>query len=261
MTTETEILYSLIGRRIAELRKHKGLTQAGLASRLSRKRSQVWMSTVESGHRSVNANDLFEIASILEATVGDLYSTLSQTPSSSLKSLRDTVSELDSRLPIEMPVYLQRNLGEKNPTPVDYQYMCKLPEGSVFNTDHAVSQGGNLSAMVVERYYDSPKVEPTDLLTYSDILTPQSDPDGRVTDRILVRLKEPFVGMDVHPCLINPSGDAEMTLSGHQKTVFPAGTYEILGVLVLRRTLYRTSTMRTWIQRQFGIVKDERLVE
>lgn len=260
MSTETEILYSVIGRRIAELRKQNKLTQADLASRLSRRRTQAWISNVESGRRNVNANDLFEIAGILDTTVGELFDTLSRTHSSPSKSLSDFLNELSARLPIEMPVYLQRDLDKPDPEPIDYQYSSAVPGRSVFNKSRPLAQNGDLSAMVVELYYSSPSLDPTDLLTYSEILIPHPDPDPRVADRILIRLDEPHAGLRVHPCLIRVSGEAETTLSGHPTTVFAEGTFKIIGVLVLRRTLYRSSVIRAWIQRQFGITKDERLV-
>lgn len=260
MLTETAKFNSVTGRRIAELRKQKGLTQANLAARLSRRRSQAWISNVESGRRNVAASDLFEIAAILESTIGDLFHTLSRIHSSPLRLLRDTVNELDARLPLEMPVYLQRDLGEPDPVPVDYHYTSTATTGPPYDLSHPLLQIGDLSAMVVERYYSSPNLDPTDLLTYSKVSQPQPDPDVRVTDRILVKLNEPHAGLRVHPCLIRPSGEAEMTLSGHQATVFAKGAYEILGVLVLRRSMYRLSNTRKWIQRQFGIEKDERLV-
>lgn len=261
MTAETEVLYSAIGRRISELRKRKGLSQANLASSLSRKRTQAWVSTVESGRRNLNANDLFEIATILETTVGELFDTLSRSPGSPPRPLNEFLKEFNARLPIEMPVYLQRDLGEPDAEPIDFQYASSVPGGTVFNKDHPLAQYGNLIVMVVERYYSSPSLDPTDLLTYSGVLIPHTDPDVRVADRVLVKLDEPYAGMSVHPCLIRASGEAETTLAGHPTTVFTQGTYKILGVVVVRRTLYSSSVIRGWMQRQYGITKDERLVQ
>ena len=124
---------------------------------------------------------------------------------------------------------------------------------------HPPEQPGSFSVMIAERYYSSPKLDPTDLLTYSRNFSPVPDPDVRVTDRVLVKLDEPHAGLSVHPGLIRPSGEVEMTLSGHQVTVFGEGTFEIFGVLVLRQTMYRLSSTRRWIQSRFGIEKDERL--
>lgn len=261
MPAETEVLYSIIGRRIAELRKQKGLSQAIMASNLSRKRTQAWVSTVESGRRNLNVNDLFEIAEILETSVGELLDTLSRPPSVPPKPLSEFLKEFDARLPIEMPVYLQRDLGEPDSEPVDFQYATSVAGRSVISRDHPLGQYGNLCMMVVERYYSSPDLDPTDLVAYSEVLTPHQDPDVRVADRVLIKLSEPYADLSVHPCLIRSSGEAETTLAGHQTTVFARDAYKILGVLVMRNTLYRASVTRAWMQRQYGITKDERLVQ
>jgi transcriptional regulator with XRE-family HTH domain len=259
MTTEAEILHGLIGRRIAELRKVKGLSQSELASRLSQRRTQAWVSTVESGRRNVNINDLFEIAAIFDSSIGELTDTPFGSSGKSPNSLGSVLRELTTRLPIEMPVYLQRDLGKPNVEPIDFQYTSAAPGRSIFDTNNLMAQEGASNVMVVERYYSSPKLDPTDLVTYSRVLIPHPDPDVRVADRILARLHEPHAGMSVHPCLIRSSGEAETTLSGHPTTVFASDSYDFLGVLVLRRTLYGSSVIRTWLQRQFGITKDERL--
>lgn len=260
MPAETGVLYSIIGRRISDLRKQKGLSQANLASSLSRKRTQAWVSTVESGRRNLNANDLFEIATILETTVGELFDTLSRSPRMPLRPLNEFLKEFDARLPIEMPVYLQRDLGKPDAEPIDFQYAFSVPGRSVYNTDHPLAQHGSLSEMVVERYYSSPRLDPTDLVTYSGVLRPRSDPDVRAADRVLVRLNEPYAGLSAHPCLIRSSGEVETTLTGHQTVVFAEGDYTVLGVLVVRRTLYTSSATRDWMRRQYGVAKDERLV-
>ena len=259
MTTENTILHTLLGRRIAELRKGMGLSQSELAFRLSRNRTQAWVSTVETGRRIVNVDDLFEIAETFGVSIGELADTPSQFSSTSERSLGDLLLELNTRLPIEMPVYLQRDLGEQDIKPIDHQYTSNVPGRALFDANHQLAQEGASKVMVVERYYDSPKLNPTDLVTYTGVLIPHPDPIVMLTDRVLVRLQKPHAGLSVHPCLIRSSGDAEMTLSGHSKTLFARDAFEILGVLVMRRTLYRSSIIRAWLQRQFGITKDERL--
>jgi len=259
MTTENTILHTLLGRRIAELRKGTGLSQSELASRLSRKRTQAWVSTVETGRRIVNVDDLFEIAAIFGVSVGELADRPSQFSSPSQHSLADFLRELNTRLPIEMPVYLQTNLGEQNIKPIDHQYTSNVPGRTLFDANYQLAQEGASKVMVVERYYDSPKLNPTDLVTYSSVLTPHPDPSTSLADRVLVRLQKPHAGLNVHPCLVRSSGEVEMKLSGHSTTVIAKDAFEVLGVLVLRRTLYRSSVIRTWLQRQFGITKDERM--
>ena len=113
--------------------------------------------------------------------------------------------------------------------------------------------------MVIERYYNAPKLDPTDLITYVLDVPPLPDPDSRVTDRVLVKLDKPHAGLTVHPCIIRTSGDVELTLAGHHTAVFEKCSFELLGVLALRRTMYRLSDTRSWIKSRFGIEKDERL--
>jgi len=237
MPRETEKFSSVIGYSIADLRKQHGLTQAELGSRLSRRRSQGWISNLESGNHDVNARDLFEIAEILESSVGDLSKTLSH-PSSSRNLLRDTVDELDARLPQEIPVYLQSDLGEPNPKPVDHHYSSTALTHGSFENGNRQAPLKNLRVMIIERYYSSPKMDPTDLITYALDVPPLPDPDSRVTDRVLVKLDKPHAGLTVHPCIIRTSGDVELTLSGHQTTVFEKCSFELLGVMVMRRTMY-----------------------
>lgn len=261
MSTRNTSLNSTVGRRVAELRKRKGLSQSELGTRLAHKRTQAWISTVESGSRKMNSEDLVDVATILEVPVGDLFSDLSTEIPSVPKSLNEFLGEFDKHLPIEMPVYLQRELGKYTPLPVDYQYASTGPSNNIFNKTDRLAHAGAMSVMVVERYYSSPKLDPTDLITFTKSLVAVPDPDIRATDRILFKLYEPYDGLHVHPGLIKASGEVETTISGNEPVVFAGHQFEILGVLTLRRTLYRASTIRTWIQRQFQITKEERRTE
>lgn len=58
--------------RIAALRKRRKFSQAELAKLLPKKRTQAWISTVESGQRNISALDMFEIATALGYPVEDL---------------------------------------------------------------------------------------------------------------------------------------------------------------------------------------------
>jgi len=48
---------------------------------------------------------------------------------------------------------------------------------------------------------------------------------------------------------------------GRDPVVFAVNEYELLGVLIWRRTDYQPSMTRTWFQRKFGITKDDRRIE
>jgi transcriptional regulator with XRE-family HTH domain len=254
-------IYSNIGRRIAERRKQQGLSQNVLASRLSRRRTQAWLSTVESGQRQINAGDLYEISALLETSVGKLFSDQDGSSSSPIQSLNDLLSEVSGRLPIEMPVYLQRDFGKPNIAPVDYHYASAVPSRSVFRSAYPSVNSDAMSMMVVERYYRVPRMNPSDLLTYNVGMMPVATAEVRTPDRILISLVEPLAGFIVHPGIINSSGEAEISLSTKKTAVFSNDEFEILGVINVRRNLYPSSIIRTWLQRQYGITKDERLTE
>ena len=260
MSIRDGILHSGIGRRVAELRKRKGLSQSELASRLARKRTQAWMSTVESGSRNMNTEDLVDVATILEVAVGELFNDVSTSSARVPKSVREFLAELDTHLPVEMPVYLQRDMAKSPPAPIDYQYASSAPDNKIFGKYHPLANVGSMSVMVVEKYYDSPKLDPTDLITFTRTLVPVHDPHHRATDRVLIKLNEPYDGLHVHPGLIKAGGEVETMISGRDQVVFEGHEFGILGVLIMRRTLYRASTLRNWIQRQYGISKEERMV-
>jgi len=261
MLTQNESLNLSVGQRISELRKKKGLSQSELASRLSHRRTQAWVSNVESGRRQVAHGDLFEIASILETTLSGFYSYLSPATVSAPKSFSEMLSELEARLPIEMPVYLQSDLGDPDPKPIDFQYSSAVPGRTIFADNHPLTHSGSLKVMIVEQHYTSPKMDPTDLLTFTSAVLPVPDPDDRIAERIIVQLEEPLDGLVVHPGLSKKPGEVEITLSHSEKAVFKGDDYKILGVIAVRRTLYRASIIRTWIQRKHGIIKDERLID
>lgn len=89
------------------------------------------------------------------------------------------------------------------------------------------------------------RIEPTDLLTYSGAVIPVPDPDDRIADRILVMLNEPLDGLWVHPGLNRAPDEVEITLFGRRPVVFAGGSYKLLGVVTVRRTLYKSSVVRT----------------
>jgi transcriptional regulator with XRE-family HTH domain len=129
MNSQTENLNHSIGRRISELRKQREMSQHDLASKLSRRRTQSWVSNVESGRRNLNNHDLFEITAILGITPSGFFDYFSGSENSFSKSLGDSFRELSARLPIEMPVFLQRELGDSTPEPIDYQYQLTCRHG------------------------------------------------------------------------------------------------------------------------------------
>jgi len=262
MAARDEILNSTIGRRVADLRKRKGLSQSELAFGLARRRTQAWMSNVESGSRSMSSEDLVNVAATLGTTVGELFSNLSNSPAGGPKPLNEFMDELDSRIPLEMPVYLQRDIGKTDKVPIDYHFAANAPNSQVFYSDQLHERIKALSMVVVEGFYEEPRLQPSDLVALNSSMSPVYHPDARLTDRVMIKLPEPYDGFQVHAGVMNSSsGEVAFQMVGRDPVVFAVHEYELLGVLIWRRTDYHPSMTRTWFHRRFGIVKDDRSLE
>jgi len=55
-----------VGRKIAEVRKQKGLTQKYIATKMNR--TYQWLSNIEREERSISADVLAQVANILEVS-------------------------------------------------------------------------------------------------------------------------------------------------------------------------------------------------
>ena len=60
-----------LGKKIAQIRTSKGMTQTYVASQLD-KTSQ-WLSNIEKGRRGIGAIELYQIAKILGVSVGSFF--------------------------------------------------------------------------------------------------------------------------------------------------------------------------------------------
>lgn len=60
-----------LGTRIANVRKSKGITQTFVAKRL--KKTPQWLSNIEKGRRTIEAEELNKIAEILGENVGIFF--------------------------------------------------------------------------------------------------------------------------------------------------------------------------------------------
>ena len=60
-----------IGKKIAEVRKQKGLTQKHIATKMNR--TPQWLSNIERGVRSISADELAKLAVILEVEPGSFF--------------------------------------------------------------------------------------------------------------------------------------------------------------------------------------------
>jgi transcriptional regulator with XRE-family HTH domain len=257
MTKNGENEYAMIGRRLSELRKIKKLSQSQIALQMTPKKTQAWVSNVESGSRSISVENLSNMAKILGSSAGELLGDLSITSDRPMRSLSADFDDIRTRLPIEMPMYLQRDLGTSGLVIIDYQYASSVSGHAIFDENHPLARPGSLNVMVVERYYSAPKLDVTDLITYTESLLPIADEDRGITERVLIKLHETYDGLYVHPALISTDGRAEFTLSKAESVVFETHEFDIIGVAIMRRTMYRSSVTRRWLQREFGIYKNE----
>ena len=259
MAARDKILDSIIGRRVADLRKRKGLSQSELAFSLDRRRTQAWMSNVESGARSMSSEDLVNVAATLGTTVGDLFSHLSNSAAGGPKPLNEFLTELSSSIPLEMPVYLQRDIGKTDKIPIDHHFASQAPSNQVFYSDQLHERIKALSIVVVEEFYEHPRMQPSDLVALNSLMSPAYNPDARLTDRVMIKLPDLHNGFQVHVGLMNSySGDVGFQIVGRDPVVFAVHEYDLLGVLIWRRTDYHPSMTRTWFHRKFGIIKDDR---
>jgi hypothetical protein len=155
------------------------------------------VSTVESGQLNISALDMFEIAAALEDSVEDLYTSLTINHKTPPRLLRNIVNELTSHLPNQSPMYLQRDAGNPDAAQaVDYVYSSAGSMGSLFDQSGRKTPYDLSGAIVIERYYAAPKLDPTDIVWYNGALVPRSNPNDQTTDRILVKLKEPYDGLE-----------------------------------------------------------------
>ena len=261
METSTNNIYTIVGAKIAAMRKERKISQAELAFSLRQKRTQAWMSGVESGRRKLNVSDLHDIATLFGVPVQKLLDSADQEISVLGNSLHKMVDELAERLPLEVPIYLQRDMSDPNTERIDYEYWPIISQGLSLRNNLQDSRHETYRAMVVERYYSFPWMEPTDILVFDERSVPRADTNRQVTDRVVFKTSEPLDGLFVHPGIVTPSGDLETTLTGQKTKVFTPGTFDVLGVLISRRTLYLTSRVRDWLRRKYGIRKDERVFD
>ena len=257
--TSDKTIVMTIGQRVEIFRKRLNLTQSELAKRFNKPRTQAWISTVESGKVSINVADLIEIASILGKTTTDLIYANEGQEKARTHSLNSIIKELNQKSPLELPVYLQRQLSDPTSEPIDYQYSSKFSGYTMLGDEGAIDSVHNQKIMVVERYYSEPLLNITDLLSFSTEQAPHADLDTRSSDRVIAKLDKPYSGLDIHPGIFNIDGSLTTQIRGENPVHLKKGSYEILGVLILRRTLYKSSVIRTWLQRQHGLMKIERM--
>lgn len=103
MAASIEPFYTLLGRRIRDLRISRGITQEELGSRFSTPVTRASVANIESAKQRVYAHTLIEIAHALDASIADLLTD----PNSPQKpprppSLEKFASELAQKLPLKL---------------------------------------------------------------------------------------------------------------------------------------------------------------
>ena len=224
-------------------------------------RPQAWISSIESGRQAIKISDLEQISDALGTTIVEIISSLRDQSIRDEERLTDIVQDLISRLPIEVPLFRQTDFDDPTPKPVDYEYSSFTTAGTEvlkgsLNRDF-LRNDLTTAALIVEKSYSTPRLDATDILTFSTTVAPHTDDNLVVTDRVVAKLNQAIDGLKTHPGIIVPSGNFEMKLMGQDRISLKPSDYDIVGVLVGRRTLYPTSLRRDWLHRRFGITKDE----
>ena len=72
MAYDPDRVVKQLGKRIAELRRERGMSQGDLAQKLKFKPSPQWVSQLERGTRSPTIDTLCKVANALDVTLADL---------------------------------------------------------------------------------------------------------------------------------------------------------------------------------------------
>jgi transcriptional regulator with XRE-family HTH domain len=100
MAAQIEPFYTLLARRIRDLRISRGITQEELGSRLTPPMKRTSVVNIESGKQRIYAHTLIEIAQILGAPLEDILADPSAPPRSPTHA--GFTSELAQKLPLKL---------------------------------------------------------------------------------------------------------------------------------------------------------------
>ncbi len=183
-------VYKDIGNRINYYRKRKGYNQGEFSKLIPGKRTQSWISSLESGRKRISVDELGYIAESLGVSINALIGDSFQNINGPNVSIRETIKKLGKIIPTEFPCYLQSELGtsENNPLMLEYSSVGNL-SGS--NLDNEIEDySGYIFAMTVECYYDLPFFDPTDMAIYRTDCMPSSSTEDPIRgERIVIQLK------------------------------------------------------------------------
>ncbi|HZF54712.1 MAG TPA: helix-turn-helix transcriptional regulator [Polyangiaceae bacterium] len=103
MAAPLEPFYTLLGRRIRDLRISRGITQEDLGSRLTPPMTRASVANIELAKQRVYIHTLIEIAQILDTSITDLLLDPSAPPAPTRPpTLEKFASELAQKLPLKL---------------------------------------------------------------------------------------------------------------------------------------------------------------
>ena len=199
---------------ICLIRKRTGLSQGGLAKKIGWNQKQV--SRLERGERKeLDYENTRLIANALGVDIKEINPDFSKS-NDNKNSINKLIKELRYNLPIEIPVYLQRDCGNTDSKIVYHEYSANTNskhEENIFPT----GKEGDFFAMVCEIDYDWPAFSSSELLIADKNLNP-TDPFNtpgsfdndkwELYDRIIIKLNFPIDNLYTHPALWLGQGKA-----------------------------------------------------
>ena len=133
-------VYKDIGNRINYYRKRKGYNQGEFSKLIPGKRTQSWISSLESGKKRISVDELGYIADALGVNINALIGDSFQSMDESNVSIRETVQKLGKIIPTEIPCYLQSELGAKGVGVVlKARHLCMEMRGVKKSDTHTVT--------------------------------------------------------------------------------------------------------------------------
>ena len=255
-------VYKDIGNRINYYRKRRGYNQGEFSKLIPGKRTQSWISSLESGRKRISVDELGNIAEALGVSINSLLGDSFQKSINEANiSIRETVQRLEKIIPTEFPCYLQSELGTKTGRPLMLEY-SSIGNLTGSNLDNQIEDfSGYIFSMAVECYYDLPFFDPTDMAIYrTDSMPSATTKDPIRGERIVIQLKnESFSGCSYHLATLTADGYAHLKLSnwGEIRTINRTD-YNLIGTIMSRRTYYNYSVYRHWLQQSKGLHKEER---
>ena len=116
-------VYKDIGNRINYYRKRRGYNHGEFSKLIPGKRTQSWISSLESGRKRISVDELGNIAEALGVSINSLLGDSFQKSINEANiSIRETVQRLEKIIPTEFPCYLQSELGTKTGRPLMLEY-------------------------------------------------------------------------------------------------------------------------------------------